>query len=57
MRGPWTTYLKEHDIAGIEGVDTRALTRILRSQGTMNGMITCAEHFNVEEVMERLRAI
>lgn len=47
-------YLKEHDIVGIEGVDTRALTRILRSQGTMNGMITCAEHFNVHEVMQKL---
>lgn len=39
------SYLKQFHITGIEGVDTRALTRILRSQGTMNGMITCAEHF------------
>ncbi len=29
------TYLKKYNITGIEGVDTRALTRILRSQGTM----------------------
>ena len=42
-------YLKKHDITGIEGVDTRALTKILRSQGSMNGMVTCAEHFNVAE--------
>ncbi len=49
-------YLKEHHIVGIEGVDTRALTRILRSQGTMNGMVTCAEHFNVHEVMDKLAA-
>ena len=41
-------YLKENNITGIEGVDTRALTKILRSQGSMNGMITCAEHFNLE---------
>ncbi len=52
--GTLDDFLKEHDIVGIQGVDTRALTRILRSQGAMNGMITCAEHFNVNEVMERL---
>lgn len=49
-------YLKSNRIAGIEDIDTRALTKILRSQGTMNGMITCAEHFNVNEVMEKLGA-
>ena len=54
--GTLDNYLKEHDIVGVEGVDTRALTRILRNQGTMNGMITCAEHFNVNDVMEKLRA-
>ena len=50
------SYLKQFHITGIEGVDTRALTRILRSQGTMNGMITCAEHFSVPECLERIRA-
>ncbi len=49
-------FLKQHDITGIEGVDTRALTKILRSQGSMNGMVTCAEHFNVAEVLEKLRS-
>ena len=48
-------YLKQHDITGIEGVDTRALTKLLRSQGSMNGMITCAEHFNVAEVLDKLK--
>ena len=33
-------YLKKHDIPGIKGIDTRALTRILRESGTMNLMIT-----------------
>ena len=54
--GTLDAYLKEHDIVGIQGVDTRAITRILRNQGTMNGMITCAEHFNINEVMERLKS-
>ena len=49
-------YLRERDIVGIQGVDTRALTKLLRSQGTMNGMITCAEHFHVREVMDKLAA-
>ena len=54
--GGLNEYLKQHDITGIEDVDTRALTRILRSEGTMNGMITCAEHFSVEECLEKIRA-
>ena len=33
-------YLKEHDIPGICGVDTRAITKILREHGCMGGMIT-----------------
>ena len=28
----------------------------LRSQGTMNGMITCAEHFSVPECLEKIQA-
>ena len=54
--GNLDTYLKQYDITGIQGVDTRALTRILRSEGTMNGMITCAEHFHVEDCLARIRA-
>lgn len=49
--GTLDDYLKQHDIVGIQGVDTRAITRILRSQGTMNGMITCAEDFSVETLL------
>lgn len=52
--GTLDDYLKQHDIVGISGVDTRALTRILRSQGAMNGMITCAEHFHAEEIAQKL---
>lgn len=53
--GDLGSYLKKHNITGIEGIDTRALTKILRNQGTMNGLITCAEHFNVTEKLEELR--
>ena len=54
--GDLGSYLKEHNITGIQGVDTRALTKILRSQGSMNGMLTCAEHFNIAEVLEQLKS-
>jgi carbamoyl-phosphate synthase small subunit len=33
-------YLKQHQILGIYGIDTRALTRKIRSQGAMNGGIS-----------------
>lgn len=49
-------YMKRHDIVGIQSVDTRAITRILRKQGVMNAMITCAESFNIQECMDMLRA-
>ena len=49
-------FLKRFDIPGIAGVDTRALTRLLREKGTMNGMITTNEQYNLEEILPRLRA-
>ena len=49
-------FLKEQDIPGIAGVDTRALTKILREKGTMNGMITTNEDYNLEEIIPQLKA-
>lgn len=49
-------FLTEHDIPGIAGIDTRALTKILRESGTMNGMITTNENYNLEEVLPKLKA-
>lgn len=49
------TFLKESDITGIEGIDTRALTKILREKGTMNGLITTNEDFILEEVIAKLK--
>lgn len=34
------SYLKKHHITGLYGIDTRALTKVLRENGTMNGVIT-----------------
>ena len=33
-------YLKKNKVIGISGIDTRALTKIIRSEGAMRGMIT-----------------
>ena len=49
-------FLKKYDIPGIAGIDTRALTKILRESGTMNGMITTKEYDNLDEVLPRLKA-
>ena len=49
-------YLEKHDIPGIAGIDTRALTKILREKGTMNGMITVNENYDLDEIIPRLKA-
>lgn len=41
-------YLSRYDIPGIAGLDTRALTRHLRTRGTMNGMITSREDLSIQ---------
>lgn len=49
-------FLKRFDIPGIAGIDTRALTRILREKGTMNGMITTDENYDLDAIIPRLKA-
>lgn len=49
-------FLEEYGIPGIAGIDTRALTKILREKGTMNGMITTKEPTDMEELKARLKA-
>ncbi|RKD31011.1 carbamoyl phosphate synthase small subunit [Lacrimispora algidixylanolytica] len=48
-------FLEENNIPGISGIDTRALTKILREKGTMNGMITTDEGFNLDDVISRMK--
>lgn len=47
-------YLKRHNIVGIEGIDTRALTRILREKGTMKGIISTDPRFEFEKKRESI---
>lgn len=37
------TYLKKNRILGLEGIDTRALTKLIRTEGTLRGIITVRE--------------
>ena len=55
-QGTIQEFLAKHDIPGIAGIDTRALTKILREKGTMNGIITTNENYNLDEVLPKLKA-
>lgn len=45
--------MKEHGIIGISGIDTRMLTKIIRSNGSMKGLITTSDG-PAEQWIERL---
>jgi carbamoyl-phosphate synthase small subunit len=49
------TLLEENGTLGIEGIDTRALTRHLRDKGAMRGVISTVEH-NVSFLREKANA-
>ena len=49
-------FLEDNGVPGIAGIDTRALTRILREKGTMNGMITTDSNYNLETIIPKLKA-
>ena len=49
-------FLEENGVPGIAGIDTRALVKILREKGTMNGMITTDENYRLEEILPKLKA-
>ena len=53
--GTLSDYLKKAGIPGISGVDTRAITRQLRTVGVMMGTITCDE--TAEEALKRLKSM
>lgn len=47
-------YLKQHNLIGIYGIDTRALTRKLRSIGAMNGAIS-TETLDPADLLEQVQ--
>ncbi len=48
------SYLEEHGKIGVEGIDTRALTRRLRSRGSMCGIVS-SDANRIPELLEKLR--
>jgi carbamoyl-phosphate synthase small subunit len=48
-------YFKQNKIIGLEGIDTRALTKILRKNGTMKGIIATKE-LSQSEIEQKLSA-
>jgi carbamoyl-phosphate synthase small subunit len=49
-------YLRAHGIVGLQGIDTRALTRHLRDHGSQDGIVSTVER-DVERLRERARAL
>lgn len=56
--GDLDAFLKEADIPGLYGIDTRALTKMIRSGGTMNGILTYSEPQGSEKdaLLQKLKA-
>ncbi|MCD8370084.1 MAG: carbamoyl phosphate synthase small subunit [Clostridiales bacterium] len=49
-------FLEKYDIPGICGIDIRALTKLLREKGTMNGMITTKKYDDLADPIARMKA-
>ncbi len=49
-------YMKHHGIVGIQGIDTRALTRHLRDHGAQEGVIS-TEELDPERLIAKARAV
>lgn len=54
--GDLESYLREHRIVGIAGIDTRRLTRILREKGAQGGCIMAGEELDEDAAVEAARA-
>ncbi len=49
-------YFAKHNVSAITGIDTRALTRRIRSEGAMRGMITSDQNRSVDAIVDELRS-
>lgn len=49
-------YLKRNNIIGIQGIDTRRLTKLLRDSGTMNGILTTQKDFSLDKHEQAIKA-
>ncbi|WP_420389561.1 glutamine-hydrolyzing carbamoyl-phosphate synthase small subunit [Marinobacter sp.] len=54
--GSLQDYLRDNNIVGIAGIDTRRLTRILRDKGSQNGAVIAGENATAERALELANA-
>jgi carbamoyl-phosphate synthase small subunit len=47
-------FLKDHDVIGVQGIDTRALTRLIRTAGAMRAIIS-TEDLDQKTLLEKVR--
>lgn len=47
-------FLKEYKIPGLQGINTRKLTKILRQKGTMKGKVT-SDISNIDNILEEIK--
>jgi carbamoyl-phosphate synthase small subunit len=52
-KGSLENYMKDNNIIGIEGIDTRKLTRDIRAEGAVKGIIS-TENFNTKYLKETI---
>ncbi|MDB2705270.1 glutamine-hydrolyzing carbamoyl-phosphate synthase small subunit [Pseudomonadota bacterium] len=50
------SYLERHNVVGLAGIDTRALTRRLRDKGAMKGCIVAGDNIDVEAAIAAAQA-
>ncbi len=50
------TFLKNNHIPGMQGIDTRALTKILRESGTMRGMVAYGDSIDPERMKKQVQS-
>ncbi len=55
-RGDLGTYLMEQGVTGLEGIDTRALVRKLRTRGVMKGVVSTGDE-PVQALVDKARAV
>ena len=56
MTQPLEDYLSDNGIVGIQGIDTRMLTRMIRSEGAMNGIIS-SKDADLESLKDKLARV
>lgn len=50
------SYLQNHKVVAIAGIDTRRLTRLLREKGAQNACLVAAEHLDPQAAIQKAQA-